>query len=165
MMRIPGDELGSCRRCATHRVGVVKCVTNDVRVPADAEYVIEGYLDERGFIESEGPFGEFLGYYGGVKNNPVFHLTAITHRTRRAVPDARASAARRSSRTDTAQLGALRTEVIVWRALENAVREPGAVYAPPSSGGNYNVRIADAPARAGRSAETRSRPRSAAWPT
>jgi 3-polyprenyl-4-hydroxybenzoate decarboxylase len=46
------------------------------------------------------------------------------------------------SRTDTAQLTTLRTEVLIWRALEAAVREPVAVYAPPSTGGVYNVRIA-----------------------
>ena len=62
------------------RSPVVKCITNDIRVPADAEYVIEGYLDERGHREPEGPYGEFLGYYGAVKRNPVFHVTAITHR-------------------------------------------------------------------------------------
>ena len=42
--------------------------------------MIEGYFDSRGHVESEGPYGEFLGYYGGVKKNPVFHLTAITRR-------------------------------------------------------------------------------------
>ena len=46
------------------------------------------------------------------------------------------------SRTDTAQLCTLRTEVLIWRALETAVREPVAVYAPPATGGVYNVRIA-----------------------
>ena len=46
------------------------------------------------------------------------------------------------SRTDTAQLTTLRTEVLVWRALETAVREPVAVYAPPATGGVYNVRVA-----------------------
>ena len=59
---------------------MVKCVTNDIRVPADAEWVLEGYLDERGHVEPEGPYGEFLGYYGALKLNPVFHLTAITRR-------------------------------------------------------------------------------------
>ena len=49
-------------------------------VPADAEWVIEGYLGEEGYKEPEGPYGEFLGYYGGVKTNPVFHVTAITRR-------------------------------------------------------------------------------------
>jgi TrmH family RNA methyltransferase len=46
----------------------------------DAELVLEGYFDERGHVEPEGPYGEFLGYYGALKRNPVFHLTAITKR-------------------------------------------------------------------------------------
>ena len=47
------------------------------------------------------------------------------------------------SRTDTvAPQCTLRTEVLIWRALESAVREPVAVYAPPATGGVYNVRIA-----------------------
>src|SRR5882757_9254357 len=58
-------------------VPVVRCKTINVMVPADAEYVLEGYLDPEGFSEPEGPYGEFLGYYGEVKKNPVFHLTAI----------------------------------------------------------------------------------------
>jgi 2,5-furandicarboxylate decarboxylase 1 len=141
MMRVPGDELALLSSLRDAPLGVVKCVTNDIRVPADAEYVIEGYLDERGHVEQEGPYGEFLGYYGGVKRNPVFHITAITHR-RDALFQTASIGGRTMSRTDTAQLGALRTEVLLWRALELAVREPKAVYATPSSGGQFNVRIA-----------------------
>ena len=59
---------------------VVKCKTIDVLVPADAEMVLEGYLDARGHVEPEGPYGEYIGYYGLLKTNPVFHLTAITRR-------------------------------------------------------------------------------------
>src|SRR5262249_56564425 len=44
--------------------------------------------------------------------------------------------------TDPSQLTTLRTEVLIWRALETAIREPVAVYAPPATGGVYNVRIA-----------------------
>ncbi len=140
MMRLPVDELGlvACLRDAP--LPVVKCVTNDIRVPADAEYVIEGYLDERGHVEAEGPFGEFLGYYGAVKRNPVFHVTAITHR-KDALFQTMSIGGRAMSRTDTAQLNAIRTEIMVWRALETAVREPLAVYATPSSGGMFNVRV------------------------
>ena len=141
MMRVPGDELGLVSSLREAPVGVVKCITNDVRVPADAEFVIEGFLDERGHVEQEGPYGEFLGYYGAVKRNPVFHVTAITHR-RDALFQTASIGGRAMSRTDTAQLGALRTEVLLWRALETAVREPRAVYATPASGGNFNVRIA-----------------------
>jgi 2,5-furandicarboxylate decarboxylase 1 len=120
---------------------VVKCVTNDIRVPADAEYVLEGYLDERGHVEAEGPYGEFLGYYGAVKRNPVFHITAITHR-KDALFQTSTIGGKTLGRTDTAQLSRLRTEIIVWRALEAAVREPVAVYATTSSGGAFNVRVA-----------------------
>jgi len=140
MMRLPVDELGLVASLRDAPLPVVKCVTNDIRVPADAEYVIEGYLDERGHVESEGPFGEFLGYYGAVKRNPVFHVTAITHR-KDALFQTMSIGGRAMSRTDTAQLNAIRTEVVVWRALETAVREPLAVYATPSSGGMFNVRI------------------------
>jgi UbiD family decarboxylase len=120
---------------------VVKCVTNDIRVPADAEMVLEGYLDPRGHVEAEGPYGEFLGYYGAVKNNPVFHLTAITRRHDALFQTATISG-RALERTDTAVLTALRTEIAIWRALEGAVREPVAVHATASSGGSFNVRVA-----------------------
>ena len=80
VMRLPVDELGIVASLRDAPLPVVKCITNDIRVPADAEYVIEGYLDEKGHREPEGPYGEFLGYYGAVKRNPVFHVTAITRR-------------------------------------------------------------------------------------
>ena len=121
-------------------------------MPADAEYVIEGYLGSEGYIESEGPFGEFLGYYGGVKTNPVFHVTAITHR-RDALFQTLSISGKTLSRTDTAQLTTLRTESLVWRALENAIREPVAVYAPPATGGVYNVRMRDPAAQSRRGAQ------------
>jgi 2,5-furandicarboxylate decarboxylase 1 len=141
VMRLPVDELGlvACLRDAP--LAVVKCVSCDVRVPADAEWVLEGYLDERGHAEAEGPYGEFLGYYGAVKQNPVFHLTAVTRR-RDALFQTATIGGRSLARTDTAQLNALRTEVMVWRALETAVREVKAVYVTPSSGGMYTLRIA-----------------------
>jgi UbiD family decarboxylase len=140
-MRLPVDELGLVAILRAAPLPVVKCVTNDIRVPADAEFVLEGYFDARGHVEAEGPYGEFLGYYGGVKRNPVFHLTAVTRR-RDALFQTSTIGGRGMSRTDTAQLNALRCETLVWRALETAVREPLAVYATPASGGQFNVRIA-----------------------
>ncbi len=71
----------------------------------------------------------------------MFHLTAITRR-RDALFETSSIGGRSLSRTDTAQLSALRTEVMIWRALESAVREPVAVYATTSSGGAFNVRVA-----------------------
>jgi UbiD family decarboxylase len=144
VMRLPVDELGLVASLRDAPLPVVKCVSCDIRVPADAEFVLEGYLDERGHVEAEGPYGEFLGYYGAVKQNPVFHLTAVTRR-RDALFQTATIGGRSLARTDTAQLNALRTEVMVWRALETAVRELKAVYATPSSGGMYTLRIAMRP--------------------
>jgi UbiD family decarboxylase len=140
-LRMPVDEIGLLASLRGAPMPVVKSITNDLRIPADAEWVIEGYLGEEGYKEPEGPYGEFLGYYGGVKTNPVFHVTAITRR-RDALFQTLTIGGATMSRTDTAQLTTLRTEVLVWRALETAVREPVAIYAPPSTGGIYNVRIA-----------------------
>lgn len=140
-IRLPVDELGLMASLRAQPLAVVKSVTNDIMVPADAEWVIEGYLDEAGYVEPEGPFGEFLGYYGGVKTNPVFRVTAITRRTD-AVFQTLSISGRTMSRTDTAQLTTLRTEVLVWRALETAVRDPLEVFANPAAGGVYNVRVA-----------------------
>jgi UbiD family decarboxylase len=119
---------------------VVKCATIDVRVPADAEMVLEGYLDERGLVEPEGPYGEYVGYYGVLKNNPVFHLTAITRR-RDALFQTVTIGGARLGYTDTAHLTVVKTESAIWSALLQAVREPVAVCVTASSGGMYNVRV------------------------
>src|SRR5262245_25452945 len=141
MMRMPVDELGIVASLRDAPLAVVKCVTNDIRVPADAEIVLEGYLDARGHAETEGPYGEFLGYYGAVKRNPVFHLTAITRR-RDALFQTATIGGRAMSRTDTAVLTSVRTEVLIWKALEVAVREPVPVPVTGSSGGMYTLRVA-----------------------
>jgi UbiD family decarboxylase len=139
-MRIPVDEVGLMASLRGETMPLVKCVTNDLLVPADAEYILEGYLDCAGHVEAEGPYGEFLGYYGGVKMNPVFHLTAITHR-RDPIFQSSTIAGSNLSNTDSSQLIALRTEVTVWRALQTAIREPLGVNATTSSGGMFNIRI------------------------
>src|SRR5438552_6498031 len=107
VMRLPVDELGLVASLRDAPLAVVRCVSCDIPVPADAEWVLEGYLDERGHVEAEGPYGEFLGYYGGVKQNPVFHLTAVTRR-RDALFQTATIGGRNLGRTDTAQLNALR---------------------------------------------------------
>jgi len=60
-------------------VELVKCETIDLEVPANAEYVLEGYvnLDE---LRSEGPFGDHTGFYTLPDEYPVFHVTCVTHR-------------------------------------------------------------------------------------
>src|SRR5262245_4565626 len=141
VMRLPIDELGLVASLRDAPLPVVKCITNDIRVPADAEYVLEGYFDARGHVEAEGPYGEFLGYYGALKRNPVFHLTAITRR-KDALFQTSTIGGYALARAVTAQLSGLRTEVRICRALEVAVREPVAVCATSSSGGMFNVRVA-----------------------
>jgi 2,5-furandicarboxylate decarboxylase 1 len=134
------DELAVTGALRGEPVPVVKCVTHDVYVPADAEYVIEGFLDPAGHVEPEGPYGEYVGYYGVVKRNPVLRISAITHRED-ALFQTLTIGGRQLARTDTAQLTTVKTETAAWAALLAAVREPLAVYATPSSGGMYNVRL------------------------
>jgi 4-hydroxy-3-polyprenylbenzoate decarboxylase len=57
----------------------VDCVTQPLRVPADADIVIEGYVDLTDY-RPEGPFGDHTGYYTPVALFPAFHVTAITRR-------------------------------------------------------------------------------------
>ncbi len=140
-MRIPVDELGLVAALRGAPLPVVKCITSDIRVPADAEMVLEGYIDTVSPGEPEGPYGEFLGYYGEVKRNPYFRLTAITRRKDALFQTATISG-RTLACTDTAQLNALRVETVAWSALETAVRGVKAVYATAASGGSFHVRIA-----------------------
>ncbi|STT00599.1 3-polyprenyl-4-hydroxybenzoate carboxy-lyase [Klebsiella pneumoniae] len=58
---------------------VVKCVSNDLEVPASAEIVLEGYI-EAGEMAPEGPYGDHTGYYNEVDSFPVFTVTHITQR-------------------------------------------------------------------------------------
>jgi 4-hydroxy-3-polyprenylbenzoate decarboxylase len=61
-------------------VELVQCETNDLEVPANADFVIEGYVDPREPLREEGPFGDHTGFYTLPEPYPVFHITAITHR-------------------------------------------------------------------------------------
>lgn len=139
-MQPPCDELAILGAIRGAPVPVVRCITNDVLVPADAEYVIEGYLDERGHVEPEGPYGEFLGYYGPMKMNPTFHLTAVTHR-RDALFQTVTQAGQSLKTTDVATICCARTESIIWNVMQSTIREPVAVYCTPASGGYFNVRL------------------------
>jgi 2,5-furandicarboxylate decarboxylase 1 len=79
ILPINSDELMVAGALMGRPLDVVKCLTNDVRVPAQAEIVIEGRLlpDVR---ELEGPFGEFPQYYGPAGQRQVIAVDAITHR-------------------------------------------------------------------------------------
>jgi 4-hydroxy-3-polyprenylbenzoate decarboxylase len=68
---------GYLRKKATE---LVRCETSDLEVPANADFVLEGYVDPKEPLREEGPFGDHTGYYSLPDLYPVFHLTAITHR-------------------------------------------------------------------------------------
>lgn len=61
-------------------VPMIKCETSDLMVPANADFVIEGYIDPTEELIDEGPFGDHTGYYTPVDKYPAFHVTAVTHR-------------------------------------------------------------------------------------
>jgi len=60
-------------------VEMVRCETCELEVPANAEIVLEGYV-ELGELRREGPFGDHTGFYSLPEDYPVFHVTAITQR-------------------------------------------------------------------------------------
>jgi 4-hydroxy-3-polyprenylbenzoate decarboxylase len=73
------DELLFAGFLRGQAVELVRCKTIDLEVPAQAEYVLEGYVDPEE-TRVEGPFGDHTGYYSHAEPYPVFHLTAITSR-------------------------------------------------------------------------------------
>ena len=73
------DELMLAGFLRRERVELVKCVTVDLEVPANAQIVLEGYV-EPGERRREGPFGDHTGFYSHADDYPVFHLTCITQR-------------------------------------------------------------------------------------
>jgi 4-hydroxy-3-polyprenylbenzoate decarboxylase len=69
------------------KVELVKCITQeDVEVPADADFIIEGYVDPGDELVWEGPFGDHTGYYSLPDWYPRFHITAITHKRNAVYP-------------------------------------------------------------------------------
>lgn len=62
------------------KVELVKCLTQDIEVPADADIIIEGYVDPSDELILEGPFGDHTGYYSLADYYPKFHITCITHK-------------------------------------------------------------------------------------
>ncbi len=67
-------------------VRLVKCLTNELWVPEDCDFVLEGYVDPMEDKVVEGPFGDHTGFYSLKDLYPRFHITAITHRRRAIYP-------------------------------------------------------------------------------
>lgn len=68
------------------RVKLVKCLTNDLYVPDDADIIIEGYVDTAEEPVWEGPFGDHTGFYSLADWYPKFHVTCITHARKAVYP-------------------------------------------------------------------------------
>jgi 4-hydroxy-3-polyprenylbenzoate decarboxylase len=69
------------------KVELVKCITQpEIEVPADADFIIEGYVDPSEELIWEGPFGDHTGYYSLPDWYPKFHITAITHKKNAVYP-------------------------------------------------------------------------------
>lgn len=67
-------------------VKMVKSITNDLYVPANAEFILEGYVDVNEALKMEGPFGDHTGYYSLADYYPIFHVTCITHKKNAVYP-------------------------------------------------------------------------------
>jgi 4-hydroxy-3-polyprenylbenzoate decarboxylase len=58
---------------------LTQCVTNDLYVPVDADFVIEGWVDPEE-MTLEGPFGDHTGYYTPIEPYPTLTVSAVTHK-------------------------------------------------------------------------------------
>jgi 4-hydroxy-3-polyprenylbenzoate decarboxylase len=67
-------------------VELVKCITQDIEVPSDVDFVIEGYVDPEEDLIEEGPFGDHTGFYSLKDWYPKFHVTCITHKKKAVYP-------------------------------------------------------------------------------
>ncbi len=139
--RKPGEELNLIAAFRGEPAAVVRSITNEILVPADAEVILEGYLDERGYVEPEGPYGEYMGYYGAIHMDPVFHCTAITMRKDAMYQTLLHGSAFDLDQSDANVMSCMRTEADAMRILKQTVREPVAVYLRETSGGSNTLRV------------------------
>jgi 4-hydroxy-3-polyprenylbenzoate decarboxylase len=65
---------------------MVKCITNDLFVPEDADFILEGFVDPSEDLVWEGPFGDHTGFYSLADWYPRFHITCITHSKKAIYP-------------------------------------------------------------------------------
>ncbi|MGD0753510.1 MAG: menaquinone biosynthesis decarboxylase [Bacteroidales bacterium] len=68
------------------KINMVKCITNDLFVPEDADIILEGFVDPSEEMVWEGPFGDHTGFYSLADWYPKFHVTCITHSDKAIYP-------------------------------------------------------------------------------
>jgi UbiD family decarboxylase len=139
--RRPVDEFDLVATLRGAPLPMVRGVTNGVPAPADAEMIIEGYLDEHGYRELDGPYGEFWGFYGAAHIDPFFHVTAIAMR-RDVLHQSMLHGCRNMARMEATPIGCLHTESAVQAALRALRIEPAAVHASDSVATGQHVRVA-----------------------
>ncbi len=139
--RKSGDELPLFAAFRGETGAVVRSLTNKILVPADAEIIMEGYLDERGYVEPEGPYGEYMGYYGSIHMDPVFHCTAITMRRDAMHQTFLHGSAFDLDQSDGTVMSSMRVEAESMRILRQTVKEPLDVYQIETSGGANTLRV------------------------
>jgi 2,5-furandicarboxylate decarboxylase 1 len=140
-LRRPGDEFDLVATLRGAPLPMVRGVTNGVPAPADAEMIIEGYLDELGYRELDGPYGEFWGFYGAAHIDPVFHVTAIAMR-RDVLHQSVLHGGRNMARMEGNPTGSLNSEAAVWAALRAMNIVPAAVHVVESVSIGQHVRVA-----------------------
>ena len=118
-------------------VELVKCETNDLMVPASAEFVIEGFIDsDPETFEMEGPFGEYTGYFGG--DQCPKHVTKVSCVTMRKDPIFRGTLEGTLPKqlNENSVTSSIQRSGIAWNVLKNA-GVPGVtdVFCPPANNG------------------------------
>jgi UbiD family decarboxylase len=140
-MRIPADEISLVSTLRGEPLPLVKCLTNDIRVPADAEMILEGYLDELGYVEPDGPYGEYVGFYGPMHMDPVFHVTAITMRNDALHQTLLHGSGPEIHRAESVHLLTIRYEAQVFKILHIMGVIVKDVCVPPGSAEGQHVRV------------------------
>lgn len=144
-LKVPVDELNLLATLRGEAMPVVKCKTSNILVPADAELVIEGYIDEQGYREMDGPYGEFWGYYGAMHIDPVVHVTAVTMR-RDVLHHTVLHGPEKLRNQEASHTTAVAAEMVSTRALRTAGIEPAAIFSPPAAPIFHHLRVAIAEA-------------------
>jgi UbiD family decarboxylase len=127
------DELSVWGGLRKNSVRMVPCKTIDLHVPSHAEIVLEAAMEPIGWVEPEGPYGEFPGTYSGMRKNPVLKVKAITSR-REPIYQSATHGGRHLGYTDFFVL-IPQIEVSIYQVLKHAGIDVKAVRVLPNSAG------------------------------
>jgi UbiD family decarboxylase len=142
------DELELVAALRAEPLPVVKSITNDLLVPADAEMVIEGFFDAEGWRVLDGPYGEWWGFYGPTHPDPLFHVTAVTRR-QDVLYQTILHGTRHLERCDAAGVANVSVEANAWQVLKKAGIDAAAIYHVGASPSGSQLRVALRPGDAG----------------